>query len=984
MERGERLEDLVLFALGCAVLLALVGGPIVLAITWRRARRLERELRELRGEVRALRAEVGGRARPEREPERPPLVAPAPHVPAPHVPAPLVPPAPLAPMMPSGAPTPVVSAGNAPRVEPPATRRKAPRVAIDWERWIGVRGAAVVGGIFLALAAVFFFKHAFTQGWIAPEARVLAGLVGGAAAIVAAARLRRRGYAWATSALEGAGVVALYASVWAADELYSLISSAASFPAMAAITALACALALRSGSLFTALLALAGGFLTPLLLAEGPARTLPLFGYLLLLDLGLVLVARRRGWPALALCALGATLAYEVLAVFVRGERPALALPLATGFALVFALGGAGLAATARKRWLPAQALGVLVPLLFALHWAGELQLGAHVWPTALLLGLLVASAALVARQQAAPWLATSAALAATAVVALWVHGLLPGRADEVAWELVAVAVGLALVSHALAEWERARDATRSLWRTSAAAASAGWALVVLAAIWADRLEPWPASLAALLALAALLLRQAALLDRAQPAWVAGLLLGLGIGLQHGGFVDEWNQAESTLPDPRLFWAVPLALGSALLFLLPRRAPALARASLQAACLLLVGCVQVAVLGGTMGYEYGHPWLLSGLAVPFGLIVLWAAARLASSAWVAASVWVTLVLSLQAEWFLRTVDFPPEDLDRTLPFVLAGPAAVTLAAAFLPELRARRWAWGFLAALTPLSSSWFSWLYEAAFGTGFEAGPWLLVGVPPALAAWILAARGAPRHAVGWMAAAAALAWTSGVADQFDHAEFALSCALFAAALAVIARRLELGPAAWAAVASALLGTLVLFGMGLDRWQYPRSERLVWNWVSYAHLVPAAALGVVLWRLPTGAGRVWHARRRALVAACVLGLVFLWLNLLIENAFAETPELALFAAKGHARDLTTSFGWGLYALVLLALGTARRVSPLRWASLAVFVLAIGKVFLHDLAHLDGLYRVASLAGLALSLIAVSLSYQRFVFRREAA
>ena len=48
----------------------------------------------------------------------------------------------------------------------------------------------------------------------------------------------------------------------------------------------------------------------------------------------------------------------------------------------------------------------------------------------------------------------------------------------------------------------------------------------------------------------------------------------------------------------------------------------------------------------------------------------------------------------------------------------------------------------------------------------------------------------------------------------------------------------------------------------------------------------------------------------------------------------------------------------------------------------LFLLTIAKVFLFDLGKLDGLHRVASLAGLALTLIAVSLLYQRFVFRRR--
>ena len=42
------------------------------------------------------------------------------------------------------------------------------------------------------------------------------------------------------------------------------------------------------------------------------------------------------------------------------------------------------------------------------------------------------------------------------------------------------------------------------------------------------------------------------------------------------------------------------------------------------------------------------------------------------------------------------------------------------------------------------------------------------------------------------------------------------------------------------------------------------------------------------------------------------------------------------------------------------------------------LLTVGKVFLYDLGELRDLYRVASLFGLAVSLILVSLAYQRFV------
>ena len=82
------------------------------------------------------------------------------------------------------------------------------------------------------------------------------------------------------------------------------------------------------------------------------------------------------------------------------------------------------------------------------------------------------------------------------------------------------------------------------------------------------------------------------------------------------------------------------------------------------------------------------------------------------------------------------------------------------------------------------------------------------------------------------------------------------------------------------------------------------------------------------------------------------------------------------------RDLAMSVAWGLYAVALLMLGLWRRVPALRYVSLGFLVLTVAKVFLYDLANLTGLYRILSFLGLGVSLILVSLLYQRFVFTRK--
>jgi uncharacterized membrane protein len=153
------------------------------------------------------------------------------------------------------------------------------------------------------------------------------------------------------------------------------------------------------------------------------------------------------------------------------------------------------------------------------------------------------------------------------------------------------------------------------------------------------------------------------------------------------------------------------------------------------------------------------------------------------------------------------------------------------------------------------------------------------------------------------------------------------------------------------------------------------------NWLLYTYGVPAACClaGAALLRKTEPGSRLPPA-------ASLLGLllVFALINLEIVDFFSEGPRIALRFERHMARDLTLSLAWGLYALLLLALGMWKQAQSLRLLSLGFLLLTIGKVFLVDLANLGGLYRILSFLGLGTSLIVVSLLYQRFVFRKEPA
>jgi uncharacterized membrane protein len=174
---------------------------------------------------------------------------------------------------------------------------------------------------------------------------------------------------------------------------------------------------------------------------------------------------------------------------------------------------------------------------------------------------------------------------------------------------------------------------------------------------------------------------------------------------------------------------------------------------------------------------------------------------------------------------------------------------------------------------------------------------------------------------------------------------------------------------------------------------HPRATTPVLNWLLPTYGVPALCL-VAAWsllapievaRLRRWEGEARPGRRpyaaRAMASAAIV-VTFAWINLTILDSFGTGASLQLFVERLPARDLTLSLAWAVYALALLAVGMARGAASLRWCSLALIIVTLGKVFLYDLAHLHDLYRVASLVGLAFSLILISLAYQRFVFARS--
>jgi len=140
---------------------------------------------------------------------------------------------------------------------------------------------------------------------------------------------------------------------------------------------------------------------------------------------------------------------------------------------------------------------------------------------------------------------------------------------------------------------------------------------------------------------------------------------------------------------------------------------------------------------------------------------------------------------------------------------------------------------------------------------------------------------------------------------------------------------------------------------------------------------PALAAAIYGW-IAAGRGAVKRARQ---CWAAALILSFVMVSLQVKQFF--TGAYLHVGSASDAELYTLSVVWILFAVTLLGFGLRYKVKELRQASFVVILLSVAKVFLFDMAQLDGLLRVLSFFGLGLSLVGISYVYQRYLLVPQA-
>ena len=154
----------------------------------------------------------------------------------------------------------------------------------------------------------------------------------------------------------------------------------------------------------------------------------------------------------------------------------------------------------------------------------------------------------------------------------------------------------------------------------------------------------------------------------------------------------------------------------------------------------------------------------------------------------------------------------------------------------------------------------------------------------------------------------------------------------------------------------------------------PVAGGVILNDAVLAYALPAAA-AFALARAARGVRPVWFVR---MAGALGLALSFLALCLAVRHGF-QGERLGLDRETGQAEWYAYSAAWLGLGLAALGYGILRGSATARLASAVLVGLATLKVFLLDLAGLEGPLRALSFLGLGACLIGIGLVYQRLVF-----
>lgn len=861
----------------------------------------------------------------------------------------------------------------------------APTPSINFEQFMGAKLFAWVGGLALFLGILFFVKLSIERGWISPELRTAMGFVMGIGLMGAGVFMQqRKPYATLAHTLCATGIVVLYGVSFAAHALYHIPPfdhALVTFGMMTLITAAAFLLAVRMHAQVIAVLGMLGGFLTPILCSTGHDNPVGLFSYIALLDVGVLAVAKHKRWLHLTALAAAGTILMQGgwMTKFFYSSRYFIGSATWTpvivflGFAILFMLAA---------WWSRQRDDEDAFPAGSALALCGSAMLTAFVFlgfgaiterPTlfySLVLGINAVVMLVV-------WQQPRVAIAQGIIASLTFLHLSIWTTSRLTSELLPYALGIYLgfgilhTAFAVLWQRRGRNTTPFL----------GWTpvitlvLLLMPVLCLDSISLmiWPAIL-----LVDLLIIGLAIFTGALVPVLAALALTL---LTAGAWLFRlpMNTTGSLSQFLLVLGGFAVLFGIASTFI-SRKMPKVAFASILPVSSAVMPFVLLIL--ATSHLRVTDPSSVFGLALLLTVFLL-GLARVSS---ITVLVPTALVCVLALEWSWHQQSFSAAQPITPLLWYLGFYLLFTAFPLVFQNLFAKRQLPWIAAAAAGLGTFGLVYhLVDAAWRNHMMG----LLPVAFAIAPLFSLVFVLKRHDADNPARLTQLAWFGGVTlffitlvfpIQFEKQWITLGWALEGAALCWLFRRVP-HPGLRGTGTVLLVAAFVRLAFNPAVLAYQtRGDVAILNWQLYAYSLSALAMFLAAaWLTPPT--HLWNKfNLRGLF--CSLGGILLFLLLNIEIADAFTPvgsHSIVFDFGGNfARDMTYTIAWALFALALLVLGIWKSHPHTRYAGISLLAVALLKLFFHDLANIESIFRIGALIVVAIIALATSFLYQRFL------
>ena len=974
-------------------LIAILVLPFVALAKANRAKRgvddLAKRLSSLENELRNLRPQTVSAVQPEA-----PVAAPEPRVEAvPEPPIPAITPAPVVSKA-TAEPPPIPQELLTPK-EPVAKPTKPP---IDWEQFMGAKLFAWIGGFALFLGIAFFVKYSFEHNLIPPELRVAIGFVVGTGLVVGGLLLKRKENAVTAQTLCATGILVLYAVTFACRAYYhfAFFGLVPTFLLMTLITAVAFVLSVRLNAITVAVLGIAGGFLTPILLSTNQDNPLGLFGYITLLDIALLALAQRQRWNALPILgAIGTALmqaawvgAFFVPEKYFAGNKVLFFMAVFIGFQALF-LAAAGWAKRTGKAntTLFGCAIGLAAIAMFSAFYLLGFQAVAH-RPTLLFTYLFVIDLGLLALTLIERKLAEVQVLAGLAVfifLGAWTGNYLTiGHIYSALGFYFVFALFHAAVPIAL---QRLHKIEVPRWIHIFPALALLLVLIPIFRLTELSLLVWPFVFIIDVIAIGLAIATATLL----PVIAVLLLTFVAVGALLLRIPTELTGLPSALlilACFAIFFFVAISWACRRLVVPGTRTPNLFGNITEPANL----SVQLPALSATLPFlllvmvalqlPLANPSSVFGLALLL-MILLLGMSEIFSLDLLPAVALIS-VLGLEHAWHFE--HFDPARAALPLIWYVGFYALFTIFPfVFHQRFTGKTVPWATAALAGPLHFYLIYQLVRTAYPSGVPGLIPVAFALPALLGLFVLLKRtpltSPARNAqLAFFGGAALFFITLIFPIQFDRQWITVGWALEGAALCWLFRRVP-HPGLRLAGVGLLVVVFVRLALNPAVLSYhPRAAFPIFNWYLYTYGIATACLFAAARLLAAPRDRVLGHNVRPLLYTLGTVLAFLTVNIEIADYFSTPGAAALtFQFSGNfARDMSYSIAWALFALLLLIVGIRKRIAATRYAGLGLLGITVVKLFFHDLSQLDQLYRIGAFIAVAVIAILASFLYQRFL------